>query len=323
MNANRIVFMGTPPFAVASLHALLDAGIEVAAVVTAPDRPAGRGRQPRMSAVKEFALTRPDLREHILQPERLRDPGFLAQLDATGASLYVVVAFRMLPEVVWQRPPLGTINLHASLLPDYRGAAPINWAVINGETRTGATTFFLRHEIDTGDVIDRVEVPIGPEETAGELHDRLMVAGAELLVRTVRSILTGQASRTPQAALEGELHHAPKLDPTNCRIDPRGSVGAVHDLVRGLSPVPGAWMPLAQGTVPTIHFKVLGARVHDHLTNDAPGTICVEGGALLLQCADGRLRLEDVHPEGRKRMSAQAFVNGLRTTDGLHTELPG
>lgn len=322
MSANRIVFMGTPPFAVASLRALLDAGIEVAAVVTAPDRPAGRGRQPRMSAVKEFALDRPALREHILQPERLRDTGFLSALDGTGASLYVVVAFRMLPEVVWQRPALGTINLHASLLPDYRGAAPINWAVINGEQRTGATTFFLRHEIDTGDVIDRVEIAIGPEESAGELHDRLMVAGAELLVRTVRSILAGQASRTPQAALHGALHHAPKLDPTNCRIDPRRSVDAVHNLVRGLSPHPAAWMPLAQGDAPPTHFKVLRARVHDHAADHVPGTLQVEGGALLLQCANGRLRLEEVHPEGRKRMPAQAFVNGLRSTDDLRTELP-
>ena len=196
----RIVFMGTPPFAVASLSALVDAGIDVAAVVTAPDKPAGRGKQLRMSAVKEFALAHPVLADRVLQPPRLKDPHFHAQLDPTGASLYVVVAFRMLPEAVWQRPALGTINLHASLLPDYRGAAPINWAIINGEQRTGVTTFFIRHEIDTGDVIQREEASIAPDETAGGVHDRLMRIGASLIVKSVTDIFCGGVVQIPQNA---------------------------------------------------------------------------------------------------------------------------
>jgi methionyl-tRNA formyltransferase len=323
MKPHRIVFMGTPPFAVASLRALLDAGVDVAAVVTAPDRPAGRGRQPRMSAVKEFALQHALLRDRLLQPERLRDPDFHRQLDATGADLYVVVAFRMLPESVWQRPPLGTINLHASLLPDHRGAAPINWAVIHGGTCTGATTFFLQHAIDTGDIIDRVTTPIGPDETAGDVHDRLMVIGAELLVRSVHAIFRGEAPRTPQnVASSAALRHAPKLTPANTRIDPRCSAKAVHDLVRGLSPMPGAWSILRREDDPPQQFKVLRSALHDQVVNDAPGTLYAENGLLLLQCADGRVSLLEVHPEGRKRMPAAAFIHGLRNTRGLHIAHP-
>jgi methionyl-tRNA formyltransferase len=307
--------MGTPAFAVASLDALLKAGVDVAAVVTAPDRPAGRGNQLRMSAVKEFALQHPLLKDRILQPEKLKDPTFHAQLDDTGATLYIVVAFRMLPEVVWNRPALGTINLHGSLLPDYRGAAPINWAVMNGETITGATTFFLRHEIDTGDVLQQGTLTIGPDETAGELHDRMMVMGAQLLVRTVADVLAGRADRVPQSAMRSSAaHHAPKLDPENCRIDPQASAQRVHDHVRGLSPFPGAWAQWNEGGKAPTHFKVLRAQVVEVTSHGETGRVHIESGGLVLQCGEGSVRLLEIQPEGKKRMDAGSFVRGLRIT---------
>lgn len=309
--SERIVFMGTPPFAVASLDALVQAGIPVAAVVTAPDRPAGRGLQMKAPAVKERALA---LGIPVLQPEKLRDPAFLDALDATGATLYVVVAFRMLPEVVWARPRHGTINLHASLLPDYRGAAPINWAVINGEHTTGVTTFFIRQQIDTGDIIAREAIQIGADETAGELHDRMMHIGGDLLVRTVQDILAGRAQRIPQEDLiiDG-VHEAPKLNPTNCRIDPAWPARRVHDLVRGLSPVPGAWCMLHIDERPPVHFKVLRTRlVEDAADPEAPGTVVVRDGRLLMRCGDGWVEALEVQPEGKRRLPAQELLRGLR-----------
>ncbi len=313
MSSARVVFMGTPPFAVASLEALLKAGIDVAAVVTAPDRPSGRGQQLRMSAVKEYALAHPELKHHILQPEKLKDPDFHRQLDATGARLYVVVAFRMLPELVWKRPELGTINLHGSLLPDYRGAAPINWAVMNGERLTGATTFFLRHEIDSGDLIDRCEVPIRADDSAGDVHDRLMEEGAQLLVRTVRSILDGTAQRRPQEApSNGTLHHAPKLTPENCHLDAGRSAQHVHDHVRGLSPAPGAWAFFHDGVSPPTHFKLWRTSVHDTRRTEPVGVMTCEGDRVLLQCGDGHVQLMELQPEGKRRMDAAAFFRGLR-----------
>jgi methionyl-tRNA formyltransferase len=313
MSNARVIFMGTPPFAVASLDALLKAGVDVAAVVTAPDRPAGRGQQLRMSAVKEYALAHPTLKDRILQPEKLKDPDFHRQLDEVGAVLYIVVAFRMLPEVVWTRPALGTINLHGSLLPDYRGAAPINWAVMNGERITGATTFFLRHEIDTGDMIDRCEVPIGPDDTAGDVHDRLMVEGAQLLVRTARSILHGTAQRRPQEApLDGVLHHAPKLTPENCHVDISGTAQRVHDHVRGLSPSPGAWVYFHDGDSRAAHFKLWRTALYDARSSEPIGTMTLVGDRVLLQCGDGHVRLLELQPEGKRRMDAAAFFRGLR-----------
>lgn len=313
----RVVFMGTPPFAVASLEAMLNAGIDVAGVVTAPDRPAGRGQQPRMSAVKEFALSRPELRDHILQPERLKDPTFHAALDALDASLYVVVAFRMLPEAVWARPARGTINLHASLLPDYRGAAPINWAIINGEERTGVTTFFIRHEIDTGDIIASEAVTIGAEETAGELHDRLMRTGATLLARTVSNLFADRASRSPQRVdPDAPTHHAPKLTPAIARIDWSRPVRSVHDHIRGLSPHPGAWTTWPQlGT--TQQFKVLRGRIVPHEADAPPGTVVIAPPRMLVRCADGWLEAQEVQPENKRRMEASAFIRGLRSTDNI------
>ncbi len=315
MSAQRIVFMGTPDFAVASLNALVDAGIEVAAVVTAPDRPAGRGRELRHSAVKERAI---QLGLPILQPERLRDPLFLDQLDQLGANLYVVVAFRMLPEVVWSKPPLGTINLHASLLPNYRGAAPINWAIINGERETGVTTFFIRQEIDTGDIIDCERLAIGPDENVGQLHDRLMHTGSHLLVRTVRSILTGTAQRAAQhEGLNTSLQHAPKLNPDNCRIDWKRSAQEVHDHVRGLSPYPGAWCKLATANKGMMNFKVYGTRLVQEPNNAAPGEVSTQGDRLLVGCGNGCVELTDVQPEGRKRMTAAEFLRGAQSLGQL------
>lgn len=308
MSKGRVIFMGTPEFAVASLRALIDAGIDAAAVITAPDRPAGRGQRLRMSAVKEFALER-GLR--VLQPEKLRDPAFLADLDELQADLFVVVAFRMLPAAVWQKPPLGTINLHASLLPAYRGAAPINWAIINGETRTGATTFFIREEIDTGDVLDRIELAIGPEESAGELHDRLMTAGAALLTRTVRRILDGNRSSTPQGPLPNGSPLAPKLTPDNCRVDWNRPSQHVHNLIRGLSPFPGAWTMLHHADGRAERFKILRAKVEADADNGSDaGAIILKNQALLVRCADGWLAVTELQPEGRKRMSAADFIRG-------------
>lgn len=318
MSDQRVVFMGTPPFAVATLEALVNAGIDVAAVVTAPDRPAGRGQQLRMSAVKEFALGHPVLKDRILQPEKLRSPEFLAQLDTADASLYVVVAFRMLPEAVWKRPALGTINLHASLLPAYRGAAPINWAIINGEHTTGVTTFFIRQEIDTGAVIHQESVAIGPDENAGSLHDHLMQIGAPLIVRTVQDIFAGRAEVKEQSAMSAaDLPHAPKLTPKNCRIDPSRSAQAVHNLIRGLSPHPGAYGIWTETSRAPQHFKVTASRLYDEKVAGPIGQITADDGRLLLQCADGRVELIEVQAEGKKRMEASAFARGLRTTNEI------
>ena len=311
MDPQRILFMGTPHFAVASLDALVKAGFDVAAVVTAPDKPAGRGRQLRASAVKERAL---ELGLPVLQPTKLRDPQFLDDLDRIGASLFVVVAFRMLPEMVWSKPPLGTVNLHASLLPDYRGAAPINWAIINGERSTGATTFFIQQQVDTGDLIAQAPVEIGKDMTAGELHDRLMAVGADLLTRTVRDILSGSAQRVPQVhRSDVRLRTAPKLDPENCRIDWRRTSSNVHDHIRGLSPFPGAHAMLAASGRDAMHFKVLRARVLDTEGSiGEPGTVTFTKDGMAVHCGNGMVELLEVQPEGKRRMTAAEFLNGSR-----------
>lgn len=311
----RIIFMGTPGFAVGTLNALVEAGHDVAAVVTAPDKPAGRGRQLRASAVKERAL---ELGLRVLQPERLRAPEFIAELDAINAGLYVVVAFRMLPEAVWQLPPLGTINLHASLLPQYRGAAPINWAVINGEHTTGVTTFKIQHAIDTGDILLQEPIPIGPDETAGELHDRMMAIGAQLIVRTVDGLFAGTLTATPQQASEGmPMHTAPKLTPDNTRINVNAPAQRIHDLVRGLNPFPGAWCQWNEAGDASVHFKVLRTEVVEGAATKSPGTIDNLHGSLVLHCTDGLLQLAEVQAEGRRRMSGSEFLRGLRDVSGI------
>jgi methionyl-tRNA formyltransferase len=236
----RIIFMGTPQFAVASLDALIKAGSDIVAVVTAPDKPAGRGQKVNQSAVKQYADANGI---KVLQPEKLKNPEFIQELEALKADLQVVVAFRMLPEVVWNMPPKGTINLHASLLPQYRGAAPINWAIINGEKESGVTTFFLKHDIDTGDILFTEKVTLTGTETAGDLHDRLMNKGAGLLVKTVKGIESGRYNEHPQEQLaEGiELKHAPKIFKTDCLVDFNQPVEQVYNLIRGLSPSPTAY----------------------------------------------------------------------------------
>ncbi len=317
MNKARIIFMGTPTFAVATLDALVQAGHSVVAVVTAPDKPAGRGRKPRSSAVKERALA---LGIPVLQPERLKDPTFLEQLDGFQATIYVVVAFRMLPEVVWAKPSLGTINLHASLLPEYRGAAPINWAVINGEQRTGLTTFLIQHAIDTGDILLQEEVSIGADETAGELHDRMMMIGATLMVRTVDGLIEGSIVPRQQRA-NGPVHAAPKIDTQTCRLDMNATARAVHDLVRGMSPYPGAWCQWIGPDGGRSHFKILRTNPsNDETDPGTPGTVRIADGRLLLACSDRWIEVLEVQMEGKKRMSSADLIRGLRSIEGIRLE---
>lgn len=316
MTAPRIVFMGTPAFAVPTLNALVMAGLPVVGVVTAPDRPAGRGRHLRPSAVKERAM---ELGLPVLQPERLKDPDFLAELERLAPDLQVVVAFRMLPEVVWARPSSGTINLHASLLPDYRGAAPINWAIIRGERETGLTTFLISHEIDTGDILLQERMSIGPDETAGELHDRMMMAGAELVVRTVHGLAQGTLPSVPQDHSRA-IHDAPKIGPDTCHIDVNCSAKEVHDLVRGMSPHPGAWcLWKEEGRTPA-HFKVLRTRLTGVACDQPAGMVSITSKKLLFACADQWLEATEVQPEGKRRMQAEEFIRGLHQRNTITLE---
>jgi methionyl-tRNA formyltransferase len=307
----KIVFMGTPDFAVESLKQIIDNGIEVAAVVTAPDRPAGRGQQLRASAVKQFALEK---QLKVLQPEKLKSEDFIAELKSLNADLFVVVAFRMLPEIVWEMPPKGTINLHGSLLPQYRGAAPINWAVINGEPKTGATTFFIEKEIDTGKVIDKVEVAIGENDTAGIVHDRLMVKGAELLANTVRNILDGHVQSIPQSQLiKEELKEAPKIFKADCQINWNEKSKDIHNKIRGLSPYPTAWTTIEKdGTSKTI--KLFSSIKHFD-GRDHSKQITVEHNQLYFGCSDGWIEILELQIEGKKRMSVSDFLKGFPITE--------
>lgn len=299
----RVVFLGTPDFAVASFRALLEAGITIVAAVTAPDRPAGRGMKLKESPVKQFAV---ENNIPVLQPEKLKSPAFLEELKSYRADLQVVIAFRMLPEAVWNMPRLGTINLHASLLPDYRGAAPINHAIINGETRTGVSTFFLRHEIDTGDLIDQAETVIGPQMNAGELHDELMHLGASVIVKTVQSVAAGNYRTIPQGAGRGK--HAPKLFTEDCRIDWNRQGKDIYNLIRGLSPYPGAFTEVNR----TI-LKVFGSMFE-------PGSHTIKNGTLetdhsktpymRFAVPDGWIYVTDVQLQGKKRMKTDEFLRG-------------
>ncbi|WP_338875556.1 methionyl-tRNA formyltransferase [Spirosoma sp. SC4-14] len=299
----RIVFMGTPDFAVASLQRLLGGGCNVVAVVTAPDRPSGRGLQLTPSAVKKAAL---EANLPVLQPEKLRDPAFLEQLASYKADLQVVVAFRMLPEVVWAMPTIGTFNLHGSLLPQYRGAAPINWAIMNGETETGVTTFFIEKEIDTGQMIFQDVEPIYPDDTAGTVHDRLMERGAGLVLKTVRAIEAGEYPRTPQPA-SAELKPAPKLSRETTEINWNQPATVIRNFVRGLSPYPAAWT-----TINGKFFKIYAVSV----ANESPFAAGV-GEAytdnkkeILVRAADGWLSLDALQAEGKRRMTAEEFLRG-------------
>ncbi len=307
----KIVFFGTPEFAVPSLDALVSGGFDIAAVVTATDKPAGRGHAMTPSAVKKYALA------HgipVLQPEKLRDPEFVDTLRSIGADLFVVIAFRMMPEIVWAMPPLGTFNLHASLLPKYRGAAPINWAVINGETETGVTTFFLSHDIDTGDIIDRVATPIYPTDCVGDVHDRLMELGARLTVATVHKIFDGTVTRQPQSALLAGIQPtpAPKIFRETCLIDWNRPAEEIHNLIRGLSPYPAAWAPLSLAGEEAKPIKIFSSEVTDLPSESTPGTVTIDGDRLLVDTATNRLSLVSIQPPGKRRMATPELLRGLR-----------
>ena len=310
----RIVFMGTPEFAVPSLDILVKNNFNVVGVITTPDKRAGRGMQLQESAVKKYA-TENNLR--ILQPEKLKSPEFIAELHSLKADLQIVVAFRMLPEVVWQMPALGTFNLHASLLPQYRGAAPINWAIINGEKETGVTTFFLQQEIDTGAILLQEKISISENETAGELHDRMKWIGAELVLKTVQQIEKEEYNYTQQIEIE-ELNKAPKLFTETCRINWNKSVNEIHNLIRGLSPYPAAFTIL-NGKM----MKVLRSiRTEDQRpkTKDwipKTGEIISDGKTFLrVQCADGLIDILELQAEGKKRMKTEEFLRGNKIDAG-------
>ena len=307
----RIVYMGTPDFAVESLRALVEGGYNVVAVVTMPDKPAGRGHQLQYSAVKQYALS---AGLPILQPERLKDENFLAELKSYSADLQIVVAFRMLPEVVWNMPRLGTFNLHASLLPQYRGAAPINWAVMNGDTETGATTFMLQHEIDTGNIILQERIPIANDENVGSVHDRLMYMGAQLVTRTVDTIIEAENKgvdlpTTPQDnALE--LRPAPKIFKDTCAIDFSRNAEQVRNHIRGLSPYPAAWISEMPANHP-LSEVLRGAKVYKAaVTQHAE-----QKGHIIVPCADGYIDLLELQLPGKKRMDAAALLNGIRVNN--------
>lgn len=301
----RIVFMGTPDFAVASLQRLLNNGCQVVAVVTAPDRPSGRGLTLTPSPVKQAALA---ANLPVLQPEKLRDPVFLDQLTGYSADLQVIVAFRMLPEVVWAMPTVGTFNLHGSLLPQYRGAAPINWAIINGETQTGVTTFFIEKEIDTGQMIFQDQEPIYPDDTAGTLHDRLMERGADLVLKTVRAIEANKYPRTPQP-FTSEAKPAPKLSRETTEINWNQPQVTIQNFVRGLSPFPTAWT-----LINTKFFKIYEVSIASESPFPAePGTAYTDHKkVILVRAADGWLSVNLLQAEGKRRMTAEEFLRGNR-----------
>ncbi len=306
----RIVFMGTPEFAEFTLRRLVEDGYNIIGVVTMPDKPMGRhGSVLQSSPVKKYAV---EQGIPVLQPEKLKDLAFLEALAALKADLQIVVAFRMLPEVVWNMPRLGTFNLHGSLLPQYRGAAPINWAIINGDKETGVTTFFLKHEIDTGDIIHQERIPILPDDNAETMHDKLMALGADLTVRTLQDILAGNIKPIPQSDIPvSELRPAPKIFKETCRIDWNQPTARVRDFIRGLSPYPAAWTVLRSPDGTEQDFKIFAAEPVPGAPLQAPGTITCDGRKnLQVATADGALRLLEVQLSGKKRMPTPAFLCG-------------
>lgn len=305
----RIVFMGTPEFAVTILDALVQNDYQVVGVLTAPDKQAGRGRKIHKSAVKTYAEEKG---LPILQPTNLKDETFLAELEALKANLQIVVAFRMLPKVVWQMPEYGTFNLHASLLPDYRGAAPINWAIINGETETGVTTFFIDDKIDTGEMILQDKVAITHDDTAGSLHDKLMHLGAKVVLETVEGILKGSVTRTPQA-IDSTLKEAPKIYKDTCQIDWTGSLKRIYDFIRGLSPYPVAWTTLNNGGEESflkIHKATMEAAEH----NLEVGQVVSGKAEMKVAVNGGYICLEEIQLPGKRRMEIRDVLNGLKLT---------
>ncbi len=304
----RIIFLGTPDFAVASLKALLEAGATIIAVITAPDKPAGRGMHLHESAVKQFAIAN---NLYLLQPEKLKAPDFISELHRLNADLQIVVAFRMMPEIVWNMPPMGTINVHASLLPMYRGAAPINWAIINGEKQTGVTTFRLKHEIDTGDILLQETIDIVPEDTAGTLHDKLMNAGAKLLVTTVKACATDSLKEIPQKDIPVvDLRIAPKIFKTHCEINWHKTCTEINNQIRGLSPYPTAFTLLAGKQIKVFkshfvlenHKKEIGLFETDHQHY------------LRFATNDGWLYIDELQQEGKKKLDIVTFLRGFRAS---------
>lgn len=310
----RIVFLGTPDFAVESLRRIVEGGYNVVGVVTMPDKPAGRGHKLYQSPVKEYAVTHG---LHLMQPVKLKDPEFVEELRSLNADLFVVIAFRMLPEIVWTMPRLGTFNLHASLLPRYRGAAPINWAVINGDTETGVTTFFLKHEIDTGDIIAQERVEILPTDNVGDVHDRLMLLGADLTIKTIDNIIAGTLTTVAQEELIGDTEPtpAPKIFKETCKIDWNAPAVIIHNLVRGLSPYPAAWTTLLDGDTELGAVKIFETRIHPANTNLSPGEIIIEGQTLLVGTGDGNpIEILSLQAPGKRRMPTPDFLRGSRLT---------
>jgi methionyl-tRNA formyltransferase len=305
MNKLRIVFMGTPDFAVGILDQMIKNQYEIVGVITAPDKPAGRGQKIQQSAVKTYAISRG---LHVLQPLSLKDKGFLDTLASLKANLQVVVAFRMLPEVVWKMPALGTFNLHASLLPQYRGAAPINWAIINGEKETGVTTFFLKHEIDTGSIIYQEKISIYPEDDLGTVYEKLMTIGAVLVVKTVEAISKDEVNPSVQDETKA-LHHAPKIFKETCKIDWTKSAESIHNLVRGLSPYPAAWMEFQDKTCKV--FKT--AFSQENMLGKQSGDWETDGKSFLkFQTGSGTLEILELQLEGKKRMKIDELLRGLK-----------
>ena len=305
MEKLRIVFMGTPDFAVGILDTIYNSKYEIVGVITAPDKPAGRGQKVSISAVKEYALAK---KLHLLQPTNLKAPDFLLELEGLQANLQVVVAFRMLPEVVWKMPKLGTFNLHASLLPEYRGAAPINWALINGETQTGVTTFFIDDKIDTGAMILRKEIPIGADETAGELHDRLMLLGSEAVIETLALIENQKVVTTIQAEIP-DVKTAYKLNKDNCKIDWTQPGNTIKNLIRGLSPYPAAWTIIKDGDQEW-QVKLYAVTFEAHSDSKAVGSIYTTKKEIVIVTRDGLLKVSQLQFPGKKKMLAHELLNG-------------
>jgi len=305
----RIVFMGTPAFAVASLNELVEAGCNIVGVITAPDKPAGRGMELQQSEVKKYSIEK-GLK--VLQPTKLKDEIFLEELRSLKADMQIVVAFRMLPEVVWNMPKMGTINLHGSLLPQYRGAAPINWAIINGEKTTGVTTFKLQHEIDTGDILMYESISIDEKETAGSLHDKMKIVGAKLLLKTVKLISEEELIVKPQSTMiandELSLKHAPKIFTETCKIDWQNSGKSIIDLIRGLSPYPAAFSFMNEKKL-----KIFEANFIEGTHTSNPGEIETDQKSFLrFACYDGFINVKDIQLEGKKRMQIEDFLRGYR-----------
>lgn len=308
----KIVFMGTPEFAAICLEEILKSKHEIVGVVTVPDKPAGRGQKLAQSAVAKFAIER-DLK--LLQPDRLKNPEFIEALKSLNADAFVVVAFRMLPKEVWQIPQKGTFNLHASLLPDYRGAAPINWSIINGETETGVTSFLIDKKIDTGNILLKEKVQILPEDNAGSLHDKLAEVGKKLIIQTLNGLKTNSIQAQPQENTE-ELKPAPKIFKEDCKIDWAEPLEKIHNKIRGLSPYPAAWTQFIHGN-DSKTIKIYKGHFDKNETPDKnSGEISFEKNQIKIQLSKGNYYIEELQPEGKKRMSDKDFINGLQDKNG-------